>query len=114
MLLIFFFGENILSLFANSDKIYQLGNGILRIVFSTFPLMRIFYTIMTLYEVTGHEGKAVFLILTRQVFLMITLTYLLPKIFPEFLFAVFCAVPAADMTATMIAIKNKREWIDRK
>lgn len=114
LLLIFFFGENILSLFANSDKIYQLGNGILLIVFSTFPLMGIFYTIMTLYEVTGHEGKAVFLILTRQVFLMIPLTYLLPKIFPEFPFAVFCAVPAADITATMIAIKNKREWIDRK
>lgn len=109
--MIFFFGKNILSLFADSGSIYQLGNGILRIVFSTFPLMGIFYTIVTLYEVTGHEGKAVFLILTRQMFLMIPLTYLLPKIFPDFLFAVFCAVPAADITAMVIAMfsRNNKE-----
>lgn len=108
--LVFFFGKNILSLFANSGNIYQLGNGILRIVFSTFPLMGIFYTIMTLYEVTGHEGKAVFLILTRQVFLMIPLTYLLPKIFPDFLVAVFWAVPIADIMALLMAVFTKSKY----
>lgn len=108
--IVFFFGEPLLSLFAGTEKICQLGSEILRIVFSTFPLMGIFYTIMTLYEVTGHEGKAVFLILTRQVFLMIPLTYLLPKIFPEISAAVFCAVPAADLMSMLIAVmmrKNK-------
>lgn len=108
--LVFFFGKNILSLFANSGNIYQLGNGILRIVFSTFPLMGIFYTIMTLYEVTGHEGKAVFLILIRQVFLMIPLTYLLPKIFPDFLVAVFWAVPIADIMALLMAVFTKSKY----
>ena len=108
--LVFFFGKNMLSLFANSGNIYQLGNGILRIVFSTFPLMGIFYTIMTLYEVTGHEGKAVFLILTRQVFLMIPLTYLLPKIFPDFLVAVFWAVPIADIMALLMAVFTKSKY----
>ena len=108
MILIFFFGKNMLSLFADADNIYQLGRGILRIVFSTFPLMGIFYTIMTLYEVTGHEGKAVFLILARQVFLMIPLTYLLPKILPGFPLAVFCAVPAADLIALFIAVLSRK------
>lgn len=111
MVLIFSFGKNILSLFASSGTIYQLGNVILRVVFSTFPLMGIFYTIMTLYEVTGYEGKAVFLILTRQVFLMIPLVYLLPLIFSEFSFAVFLAVPVADIIALLIAVasgKNKK------
>lgn len=86
VILVFFFGENISSLFASSDQVYQLGNGILRVVFSTFPLMGIFYTVMTLYEVTGHEGKAV-----------------------------FCAVPIADILAMLIALvsgnnkENKNE-----
>lgn len=114
---VFFFGENLLSLFASSEQVYQLGNGILRVVFSTFPLMGIFYTIVTLYEVTGHEGKAVFLILTRQVFLMIPLIYLLPKIFPGFSFAVFCAVPVADILAMLIALvsgNNKRNNIENE
>lgn len=65
--------------------------------------MGIFYTIMTLYEVTGHEGKAVILILTRQVFLMIPFVYVLPLIFQEYSFAVFCAVPVADIIAIVIA-----------
>lgn len=107
---IIFFGKTILSLFASSAHIYQLGNEVLRIVFSTFPFMGIFYTIMTLYEVTGHEGKAILLILTRQVFLMIPLAYLLPKIFSGFSLSVFFAVPIADLMAMAIAIftgKNK-------
>ncbi len=101
---IFTYGKTILSFFIGSSAIFQLGNSILRIVFSTFPLMGIFYTIITLYEVTGHGGKAVFLILTRQVFLMIPLVYLLPQIFHRFSFAIFFAVPAADIIALLMAI----------
>lgn len=104
MAFIFFFGKNIVLLFATSDTVYQLGKRILHIVFLTFPLMGIFYTIMTLYEVMGHEGKVVFLILTRQVFLIIPLAYLLPFVFPGNTFAVFWAVPTADIMALLIAV----------
>lgn len=106
---IIFFGKNILLLFTTSDTIYQLGNRILRIVFFTFPLMGIFYTIMTLYEVTGHEGKAVFLILTRQVFFMIPLAYVFPFVFSENSFAVFWAVPTADIMALLIAVVTRQK-----
>lgn len=106
---IFAYGKTILSFFIGSSAIFQLGNSILRIVFSTFPLMGIFYTIITLYEVTGHEGKAVFLILTRQVFLMIPLVYLLPQIFHKFSFAIFFAVPVADIIALLIAIVSGKK-----
>lgn len=106
---IFAYGKTILSFFIGSSAIFQLGNSILRIVFSTFPLMGIFYTIITLYEVTGHEGKAVFLILTRQVFLMIPLVYLLPQIFHRFSFAIFFAVPVADIIALLIAIVSGKK-----
>lgn len=47
---IFTYSKTILSFFVGSGAIFQLGNSILRIVFSTFPLMGIFYTIITLYE----------------------------------------------------------------
>ena len=106
---IFIYGKTILSFFIGSSAIFQLGNSILRIVFSTFPLMGIFYTIITLYEVTGHEGKAVFLILTRQVFLMIPLVYLLPQIFHRFSFAIFFAVPVADIIALLMAIVSGKK-----
>lgn len=111
VVLIYTFGTNILSVFSNSSDVYQLGNEVLRIIFLTFPLMGIFYTIMTLYEVTGHEGKAVFLILMRQVILMVPLVFLLPRIMPEYPLAIFCSVPIADIIAMITAIlskKNKR------
>lgn len=71
--------------------------------------MGIFYTIMTLYEVTGHEGKAVFLILTRQVFFMIPLAYVFPFVFSENSFAVFWAVPTADIMALLIAVVTRQK-----
>ena len=111
VVLIYTFGTNILSVFSNSSDVYQLGNEVLRIIFLTFPLMGIFYTIMTLYEVTGHEGKAVFLILMRQVILMIPLVFLLPRIMPKYPLAIFCSVPIVDIIAMITAIlskKNKR------
>lgn len=111
VVLIYAFGAKILSVFSNASDVYQLGKEVLRIIFLTFPLMGIFYTIMTLYEVTGHEGKAAFLILMRQVILMIPLVFLLPKIMPEYPLAIFCSVPIADIIAMITAVlskKNKR------
>lgn len=108
MVLIYTFGVNIFSVFSNSIDVYQLGNEVLRIIFLTFPLMGIFYTTMILYEVTGHEGKAVFLILMRQFFLMIPLVFLLPRILPEYPLVIFCSVPIADIIATIMAISSKK------
>lgn len=108
MILIYTFDANILFVFSNSNDVYQLGNEVLRIVFLTFPLMGIFYTIMTLYEVTGHEGKAVILILMRQVILMVPLVFVLPRIFPRYPLAVFWSVPIADIIAMIMAILSKK------
>lgn len=112
--MIYTFGANILSVFSNSSDIYQLGKEVLRIIFLTFPLMGIFYTIMTLYEVTGHEGKAVFLILMRQVILMIPLVFLLPQIMTEYPLAIFWSVPFADIIAMITAIWSKEKKLTVK
>lgn len=105
--IIYFFGRNTLTAFASSESIFRIGKTVLRVIFSTFPLMGIFYTIMTVYEVTGHEVKAVCLILTRQVFLMIPLVYLLPKIMPNYQYSIFLSVPIADIIALIFSWRRK-------
>lgn len=101
----YLFGENILKIFMKTNELNIIGNSILHIVFSTFPLMGIFYTITTILEVTGEEIKAVMLILARQVFLIIPLVFVIPKVISGYSFAVFFAVPMADILAIIISIK---------
>ena len=101
---VFLFGNKLLSLFVDSNQILYLAEIVLKIVFISFPLMGVFYTIMTLLEVTEHELKAVGLILTRQVFLMIPLVYLLPILFSRLSVSVFLSVPIADFLAMVAAV----------
>lgn len=105
---VFLFGDRLLSLFVDSNQILNLAGIVLKIVFVSFPLMGVFYTIMTLLEVTEHELKAVGLILTRQVFLMIPLVYLLPILFPHLSVSAFLAVPIADLLAMVTAVMLSR------
>lgn len=66
--------------------------------------MGVFYTIMTLMEVTEHEMQSVLMILTRQVFLMVPLVYLLPMLLGSFQYAVFLSVPIADLLSFLLAL----------
>ena len=83
---------------------------ILKIVFSTFSVIGIFYTILTLFEVTGYEKKAVILIIIRQIFLLLPLIYLVPTIFPNFKYAIFLSIPISDIIILIITLilKNKK------
>lgn len=114
---VFIFGEKILSLFVNSQGVLDIAEGVIKIVFLTFPLMGVFYTIMTLFEVTGHELKAVAMILTRQVFLMLPLVYILPVVLPSLSYGIFLAIPIADLAALTVsaalALKDRREDKER-
>ncbi len=101
---IFFWGDIILGMFSTSSAMISESTIILKILFLTFPVVGIFYTILTLLEVTGHEIKAVVLTLLRQVFLMLPLIYLLPCLFPRCDYAIFWAVPIADLCALFFAV----------
>lgn len=103
---IFLFGNRILSIFGSSDAILAQSTAVLKIIFLTFPVVGIFYTILTLLEVTGHEIKAVILTLLRQVFLLLPLVYLLPNLFPQRKHAVFWAVPISDLLILFLAIRT--------
>ena len=103
-ILVFLFGNRILSIFGSSDAILAQSTAVLKIIFLTFPVVGIFYTILTLLEVTEHEIKAVILTLLRQVFLLLPLVYLLPNLFPQLKNAVFWAVPISDLLILFLAI----------
>ncbi len=100
---IFTFGGKILSLFAPSQELLGIAEAVIKTVFLTFPLLGVFYTIMTLLEVTGQELKALALIMTRQVFFMLPLVYILPLILPDLPYGIFFTVPTADAAALAVA-----------
>lgn len=101
--LIFLFGGKILEIFSPSDTLLMQSTTVLKIIFLTFPIIGVFYTILTVLEVTGYEIKAIILTLSRQVFLLLPLVYLLPKLMPQHSNAVFWAVPIADLFVLIIA-----------
>lgn len=102
--LIFLCGGKVLTLFGTSGTLLIQSIEVLKIVFLTFPVVGIFYTILTLLEVTEQEIKAVVLTMLRQVFLLLPLVYLLPNLFPQLRNAVFWAVPIADICVLFFAI----------
>lgn len=97
-------GERALFPFGLRGALLSESAAVLRILFATFPLLGLFYTVITVLEVTGREMLAVLLTLTRQVFLMMPLVSLLPVLFPGVGHAVFCAVPAADVLVLLLTV----------
>ncbi|MEG3074363.1 MAG: hypothetical protein RR867_09115, partial [Ruthenibacterium sp.] len=80
-----------------------------------FPLIGILYTDMTLLQVTGHEFASVLLILSRQVFFLIPLIYLIPSLIAHSSFgiapviALFFCMPIADLLSVFFAALVKRK-----
>lgn len=109
---VFLLGTRVLLPFGLSGALLSESAAVLKIIFLTFPLVGLFYTVLTVLEVTGHENTAVLLTLTRQVFLMLPLVALLPVLFPGLRHAVFCAVPAADVLVLLLilAVWGLRRW----
>lgn len=97
ILLVFLFGDKFLKFFGISDAILSESTDVLKTIFLTFPIMGIFYTILMILEVTGHEIKAVRLTLLRQFFFVLPLIYLLPSLFSRVKNAVFWAIPVSDL-----------------
>lgn len=101
---VFYLGEQALLPFGLRGAFLSESAAVLKILFVTFPLVGLFYTVLTVFEVTGHEIAAVLLTLTRQVFLMLPLVSLLPVLFTGLRHAVFWAVPAADVLVLLLTL----------
>ncbi|MEG2000139.1 MAG: MATE family efflux transporter [Evtepia sp.] len=110
-----FLGENFLSLFGGTHEMLDLAKVILFVVFLGFPFIGVLYTDMTLLQVTGHEVTSVLLILSRQVFFLLPLIYLIPALFSMQSFGIsppmslFLCMPLADLLATGFALLLKRK-----
>ena len=102
--IVFVFSNQILAVFIKDVELITIANSVIKIIFISFSITGIFYTIMTLLEITEHETKAVIMILTRQVFLIVPLVYVLPIILHKLSLAIFLAVPIADIVALCISL----------
>lgn len=98
------FGYVLLGGFGLSGDILAESCAVIKIVFITFPIVGVFFTIMTVLNVTGHEVGAVALSLLRQVVLILPLIYILPIIFSASSHAIFWAIPMADVSVILIAM----------
>ncbi|MEG1197072.1 MAG: MATE family efflux transporter [Raoultibacter sp.] len=114
LLLVMNFGHDLAALFGGSSEIVAQAQTILLIVFLGFPFIGVLYTDMTLLQVTGHEFSSVLLILSRQVFFLIPLVYLVPSLVAlgegslTPIVSLFFCMPIADVLSVVFAAFVKR------
>lgn len=108
---VFLGGKYILFLFTKDPELIVSIMAIIKVIFISFPLLGVTYTIMTLLQVTGSEMKAVIIGITRQVVSIIPLVVILPYIFSNYdifsispSFSIFFAIPLADILTLGIAL----------
>lgn len=109
--IVFLAGKYILIIFTGDQAIIESVMSIIKVIFITFPMLGITYTIMTLLQVTESEMKAVIIGITRQVVSVIPLVVVLPYIFEKYdifsispSFSIFFAIPLADILTLAIAL----------
>ncbi|WP_303965636.1 MATE family efflux transporter [Sporosarcina ureae] len=109
--IVFLVGKYILVLFTGDQAIIDSVMSIIQVIFITFPILGVTYTIMTLLQVTGSEMKAVMIGVTRQVVSVIPLVIILPYIFEKYdiftispSFSIFFAIPLADILTLGMAL----------
>ncbi|PID06024.1 MULTISPECIES: MATE family efflux transporter [unclassified Sporosarcina] len=109
--IVFLVGKYILVLFTGDQAIIDSVMSIIQVIFITFPILGVTYTIMTLLQVTGSEMKAVIIGVTRQVVSVIPLVMILPTIFEKYdiftispSFSIFFAIPLADILTLGMAL----------
>lgn len=115
--IVFLFGKYILFIFTGDQAIIESVLSVIKIIFITFPMLGITYTIMTLLQVTESEMKAVIIGITRQVISVIPLVIVLPYIFEKYdiysispSFSIFFAIPLADILTLAIALLFFRKF----
>lgn len=117
---IYLFGKAILQIFTADVALLSSTLGVIKVIFLTFPLLGITYTMMTLLQVTGREIQAVILSITRQVIVIVPLVLLLPIIFSKQslfnispAFSIFFSIPLADIFTLGIAILFFRKTLEQ-
>ncbi|MEG2051309.1 MAG: MATE family efflux transporter [Oscillospiraceae bacterium] len=119
LLLVMNFGQNLAAVFGGSQEIVAIAKTVLLIVFLGFPFIGVLYTDMTLLQVTEHEFASVLLILSRQVFFLIPMVYIIPSLVTlgsitiSPIIALFFCMPLADVLSVVFAASVKRKISSR-
>ncbi|WP_337983196.1 MATE family efflux transporter [Lysinibacillus sp. C5.1] len=116
----YMFSNVILYLFTSDETMLTSTQHVIKVIFLTFPLLGITYTIMTVLQVTGKEIYAVILGLIRQVIVIVPLVLLLPTFFRKEnlfdispAFSIFLSIPLADIATLSIAILFYRKILQK-
>ncbi|AXI00892.1 MATE family efflux transporter [Sporosarcina sp. PTS2304] len=109
--IVFLAGKYILLVFTGDPALIESVMAIIKVIFITFPILGVTYTVMTLLQVTGSELQAVVIGLTRQVVSVIPLVIVLPYVFSMYdifgvlpAFSIFFAIPLADLVTLGVAL----------
>ena len=95
----------VMGLFINAksldrDQLINMGAHAMRICFSMSPLVGFQVVSASYFQATGKPREATFLMLSRQVFLLIPLVWILPRFFG--LDGVWMAMPVSDFVSSLI------------
>lgn len=97
-------GQGMVRAFTSDAGMLQTVERGISVMFVTFPVLGVIYTMISVLQVTGREKQAMVLGLTRQLFTMIPLVFILPMIFSGENWlgitaaqSIYLAVPLADL-----------------
>ncbi len=100
----FIFAEPIISLFRDDPNVIAIGTVAMRWQCCTFPLMTVVACTNMLYQNIGRVVGATLLAVARQGLMFIPVVLILPHLFPEPIWGVYIAQPAADLFAFALAL----------
>ena len=100
--LIIIFRNELCGIFSNESDLVNLSSEATFIVFTGIPLTTIQIIGTAYFQATGKAKPALLLTLTRQIFLIIPLVYILPIFFGKM--GIWYAFPVSDVLATVITI----------
>ncbi|CUH94606.1 putative membrane protein [Propionispora sp. 2/2-37] len=94
------FSENVVALFNQNPQLIEMGSGGLRLFLCMLPIIGFQVISANYFQAVGKVKQAIFLSMSRQVFLLIPLIIILPTIFG--LTGAWIAAPIADLGAAII------------
>lgn len=98
------FADQLIALFRNDPDVIAFGRIAMRCQCCTFTLMTVVMCTNMLYQNIGRVVGATLLAIARQGLMFIPMVLILPRIFPDAIWGVYLAQPAADLFAFALAV----------
>ncbi|PID82638.1 MAG: MATE family efflux transporter [Clostridiales bacterium] len=100
---ILLFSNSIFGLFTDDPVVGEIGVSAMRIIVIAIPIIGIQVISSSVYQALGYAKQALFLVMLRQVMLLLPLILIIPNIFGLELMGVWVSFPISDLIATFIS-----------